>query len=144
MPETAEVATRKCTTCGQVKPITEFSPHKHYRGGRRWHCRACGAADFRRWRQENLAYARRRDLRYRARQNASRRTLAARRKQEVRKLSLYAVRLGVIARKYNCEKCGIDARHAPLHRHHPDYNNPLNVVWLCAVCHGEMHRKQFT
>ncbi|MCX5655035.1 MAG: hypothetical protein NTY65_10350 [Planctomycetota bacterium] len=79
MPKTAEVAARKCTTCGQVKPITEFSPHKHYRGGRRWHCRACGAADFRRWRQENLAYARLRDRRYRARQNASRRTKAARR-----------------------------------------------------------------
>jgi hypothetical protein len=144
MPETTDVGTRKCTTCGQVKPMTEFPPHKHFRGGRCWHCRPCGTAAFRQWRKENLVYARRRDRRYRAYRNAWSRTPAARRKQEVRRLTLYAVRLGVIPRKDKCEKCGIDARQAPLHRHHPDYNAPLNVIWLCAACHGEMHRKRFT
>lgn len=26
-------------------------------------------------------------------------------------------------------------------RHHPDYNEPLLIVWLCADCHRELHKK---
>ena len=27
-----------------------------------------------------------------------------------------------------------------LHGHHEDYSQPLEVVWLCAPCHGLRHR----
>lgn len=43
-----------------------------------------------------------------------------------------------------CEKCGDnpvahDGRRA-VHAHHDDYNNPLEVRWLCYPCHGREHR----
>lgn len=27
-------------------------------------------------------------------------------------------------------------------KHHPDYNEPLLIVWLCAKCHKELHTSQ--
>jgi hypothetical protein len=38
--------------------------------------------------------------------------------------------------KQPCEKCGRPDSQA----HHPDYEKPLSVVWLCPVCHGKEHR----
>jgi hypothetical protein len=44
-----------------------------------------------------------------------------------------AVRRGELARPTSCESCGGTGR---VHGHHDDYDRPLDVVWLCAVCHA--------
>lgn len=36
-----------------------------------------------------------------------------------------------------CSKCGS----AESEMHHPDYDEPLNVVWLCKKHHREIHRQ---
>jgi ribosomal protein S27AE len=35
-----------------------------------------------------------------------------------------------------CSQCG---KAVKLHGHHPDYLEPLEVVWLCARCHSAAH-----
>jgi hypothetical protein len=35
-----------------------------------------------------------------------------------------------------CERCG---RTDHIHAHHEDYDKPLEVVWLCPVCHKARH-----
>ena len=35
-----------------------------------------------------------------------------------------------------CHKCGSTAT---IHKHHEDYNKPLDVEWLCKQCHEEHH-----
>lgn len=42
------------------------------------------------------------------------------------------LRRGRISRPSACEKCGsvVD-----LGAHHPDYEQPLSVIWLCRLCH---------
>lgn len=36
-----------------------------------------------------------------------------------------------------CEQCGAPKTHA----HHADYSKPLEVQWLCPLCHKAVHRK---
>lgn len=48
-----------------------------------------------------------------------------------------AVRSGVLVRPERCP-CGRDAR---VHGHHDDYSRPLDVLWLCAVCHKARHER---
>lgn len=47
-----------------------------------------------------------------------------------------ALRNGVLVRPRQCSKCG---RFGRIHGHHPSYDQPLVVVWLCALCHRREH-----
>ena len=47
-----------------------------------------------------------------------------------------AVESGII-RRWHCENCGAE----PAQGHHPDYDKPLEVIWLCPMCHAAEHRK---
>lgn len=38
-----------------------------------------------------------------------------------------------------CEKCGATEN---IHGHHHDYSKPLDVTWLCALCHHRLHADQ--
>jgi hypothetical protein len=56
----------------------------------------------------------------------------------------YAIRIGALSRPDICERCGKggiarDGR-TLVQAHHPDYNKPLDVMWLCQSCHHEWHR----
>lgn len=46
-----------------------------------------------------------------------------------------AIRDGRLERR-PCFFCGSQEN---LQAHHEDYNHPLDVVWLCAACHGKLH-----
>lgn len=46
-----------------------------------------------------------------------------------------AIKLGKIEKGDKCEKCGNEKVEA----HHPDYNYPLDVEWLCSKCHAFIH-----
>lgn len=45
-----------------------------------------------------------------------------------------ALRHGVIERQ-PCEQCGASKSEA----HHPDYQQPYDVTWLCRKCHKAVH-----
>lgn len=148
MPKTGEIVTQKCNDCGKEKPLDRFP--REAKGVKRYRstCSACRARYMRQWRERNyerhLEGHRLDRLMYKASgyMRAYRNRPRNRRKDAVRLCTFWAMRAGFIRRKYNCEKCGIDARHARLFMHHLDYNDPFNVVWLCGVCHGEAHQKQ--
>ena len=48
-----------------------------------------------------------------------------------------ALRVGRLVRPTECSACG-EAK-PRIAGHHPDYDKPLEVVWLCMQCHGKRH-----
>jgi hypothetical protein len=39
-----------------------------------------------------------------------------------------------------CAVCSSDQRGT--HAHHTDYSRPLDVVWLCTICHSQVHQRE--
>ncbi len=44
---------------------------------------------------------------------------------------------GKIIKPKGCSLCG---KRKKLDGHHEDYNKPLDVIWLCRHCHGNLHK----
>jgi hypothetical protein len=51
---------------------------------------------------------------------------------------LWGVKLGVLKKPLKCERCSGLKK---LEAHHEDYAKPLEVVWLCKICHENEHHK---
>lgn len=49
-----------------------------------------------------------------------------------------AIRAGKLVPARTCEKCDTASK---LEAHHEDYSRPLDVMWLCRICHNARHRK---
>ena len=56
----------------------------------------------------------------------------------------YAIRKGIVKQKERCENCKeikkVKDGRTGVHAHHPDYNKPLEVNWLCQKCHHSWHK----
>lgn len=64
-------------------------------------------------------------------------------RQKASALLTNAVRRGELKKPSSCESCGKKTKGNRLNGHHTDYTKPLAVIWLCKVCHGEIHTKIF-
>lgn len=62
--------------------------------------------------------------------------IAERIKTKSRSILTAAIKKGKIIRPDSCSDCGIECKP---HGHHTDYNQPLNVAWLCKMCHIKRH-----
>lgn len=81
------------------------------------YCRACHAAYMREWRKTHPM------------------SLAQKRKDACRSYAGVYLRRGKL-KKRPCRQCGS----AKAEMHHPDYSQPLNVIWLCRPCHLALHK----
>lgn len=51
------------------------------------------------------------------------------------------VHLGRLAKPSCCERCGAPTERRLLHgHHHAGYDRPLDVIWLCPLCHVRADR----
>jgi hypothetical protein len=137
-------ATRVCTKCGRPKPLTDFFLDKRTGTPRSW-CKACCNAYNRAYRRKHLDHVRARDRRYyrkyKDKQAARERRTDVQAKRAIRQAVYWAVRTGLIERPDRCARCGDSPPPHRLHAHHPDYSKPLDVVWLCSLCHGKDHAR---
>ena len=57
-------------------------------------------------------------------------------REYARKQAYNAIRRGDIIRPDSCQSCGLITNH--LQMHHNDYSKPLEVTFLCALCHASL------
>lgn len=61
----------------------------------------------------------------------------ARKRAVCRSYTKNLIRRGELQRE-PCRDCGDEKSEV----HHPDYDDPRNVVWLCRTCHLSLHRNE--
>ena len=151
---------KNCTKCGEEKPLDSFYNLAASVDGKSPHCIECDKIRKSNYYQTHKEYkARKRDEwraanrervneleRNRIKRNREAFTLRQRKYISIHKVehcartkANQAIKSGKIARKSSCEKCGSATR---LHKHHSDYSRPLEVVWLCPMCHNKIHRME--
>lgn len=52
-----------------------------------------------------------------------------------------ALKENKIKKPKKCSECGKPQDKKTIVAHHPDYNKPLKIIWLCKHCHGNKHSK---
>lgn len=116
-----------CPVCGEEKPITEFDWEKRWQRPTGW-CKPCSRENHNRWiRTAAGRAAQKRDGKKRYQDP----------KWAARHLTFAAIKLGLLVRR-PCEVCGVTKVQA----HHTDYGKPLEVRWLCALHHSQLHQKE--
>ncbi len=127
-----------CFKCGAAKPFTDFYKHAKMTDGHLGKCKECTKVDVKKHRKENDS------VREYDRQRGNRQDAAYLREYRLRYPKKYkahqavgkAVRNGVLTNPGNCVECTSDLA---VEAHHDDYDFPLTVRWLCALCHKRWH-----
>lgn len=132
---------KKCFKCLKDLPLSEFYKHVSMSDGHLNKCKSCTKNDVSKHRQDNLEYIREYD-RMRSSQphrlEKNKQVTEAWRVSHPKRRSAQitlgnAVRRGLV-KKCPCMVCGAKAE-----AHHPDYDRPLDVVWLCRSHHMQAH-----
>lgn len=62
-------------------------------------------------------------------------------KSQARRILHSKVKSGVIIKPTQCSLCNNYFQKRWIQAHHEDYNRPLDVLWLCDICHKKKHNK---
>ena len=143
---------KQCKKCLLVKNIEEFYRHPQMSDGRLNKCKDCTRADVTENREKNADYYRQYERRrwdqggrrYTASKEACLRASRAwnarnRSKRYAQGVVARAVATGKIQRAAACQRCG---GNVATEAHHEDYAKPLEIQWLCKVCHGHTRKKE--
>lgn len=60
-------------------------------------------------------------------------------KENCRRAVCRAIAKGVLVRSWRCSSCYVTAK---TYAHHADYTKPLEVAWVCRLCHSDLDRQQ--
>ena len=115
---------KRCTKCHENKPLNRYSKHSNSPDGLAYWCKDCVNAYLRRCYHTRITQRQQ----YRK---------ANRHKLYANLLLHRAVKRGELIRPTGCDSCQKTCKPGG---HHPDYNRPLIVKWLCTPCHLELHR----
>ena len=130
---------KTCYHCKTEKPAAAFYPNRCRPDQLSTACKVCCIVLRRKWSEENKDYANRRDRAY-YRKHSSRikaSSLSRKRSFPQRTAAQAAVRNAIRRGILTPEPCFICGRKAEAH--HPSYDLPLDVTWLCIRHHRRLH-----
>lgn len=119
---------RNCLTCLRLSAGSEESRERNITYKRAHPEKA------RKWRKKYNATERAKVLN---RQKVSRYMKRNPEKCNARKVLQGAIAAGKMVRPDHCTRCGLIGKPEA---HHPDYKKPLEVRWVCKLCHSLLHK----
>ena len=132
---------KKCFKCSKTKDVSDFYKHREMADRHLGKCKECTKKDSTEHRNKNIERIREYDKQ--RSKLPHRKILASKIQKKYRKqhplrgranLKLSrAAKAGKINKLSKCELCGTKERR--ICGHHSDYSEPLNVVWVCYICH---------
>jgi len=156
----SDVSTSSCCICGEIKPVSLFYKHAKTKDGCSSRCRECQKAYARQHRIDNKDYYLRKNREYSRTEKykqkkkdyyqsevgreSQRKAKVVYKSKNVTKVAASAklngaIRAGDILRPEICGECGKPSK--VIHGHHDDYLLPLEVRWMCPMCHMAWHGK---
>ena len=138
------IRSKECFKGKIIQPLTEFYTHPRMGDGHLNKCKQCTKHDVLEHREKNLekirAYDRDRGklperIKLATEVNRAWRSKDLRRQIAHSKVSS-AIKKGELTRM-PCIRCG----KAKTEAHHEDYDQPLEVMWLCTPCHKQRHKE---
>lgn len=144
-----------CKTCDVIKPIAEFYKNKELRDGHFNECKMCcnkrtrenvanNAQHYRDYHREisRLPHYVKVSRDYKQTQAGKQSIIKAclnwNKKHPDRRSAITALNHAIATgkvKRYPCWVCGSIKTHG----HHPAYDQPMNVIWLCPMHHKEVH-----
>lgn len=137
------MSSKCCFKCGEVKPLSDFYVHRQMKDGYLNKCKECTKKDMHNdrhgdKRERILAYDRDRASTFNRVQLRKRVVEEWNKKFPERRAAQAKVRYALlkgVLKKMPCSICGSEKSVG----HHPDYSEPLSVVWLCQAHHKQLH-----
>lgn len=120
---------KQCSKCREYLPVDNFTSDKTKPSGLTAYCRACTRERLAKYRTTDRfkEYLRVYSKNYRINDSF---------KEKARIILRSEVKKGTITKPDKCDRC---KRAIPLHGHHEDHSKPLEVMWLCMICHKIAH-----
>jgi len=163
------IRSKKCFKCEKILPHSEFYKHSKMGDGLLGKCKDCTKSDVRRHREENLerirAYDRARgNLQHRVEARKAYQKTEAYKASHAKSLAKWASTnktVPIVSPVAGPKKkiantavgnavrdkrlipwpvCSLPECNAKPEAHHPDYDRPLDVVWLCKKHHHQAHK----
>lgn len=136
---------KTCFKCHRDLPFSAFYRHPAMADGHLGKCKACTRNDATNHRNNNLDRCRAYD---RSRNGEPQRVAlfiakSKRKNKDPQYMSAHnavtrAVKSGTLVRPSVCSRCPATER---IQGHHDDYSKPLEVMWLCPICHAARHKE---
>lgn len=129
-----------CNRCKIEKDVSEFYGNPANLDGLDYKCKKCAGIYSKKYYLENKDDKKK----YRENNREKRRVYSKKYRENNREKTFAhhkvaeAVKRGELVRPTSCSKCNKDGK---IHGHHNNYNEPLEVIWLCQNCHQELHLK---
>jgi len=138
---------KQCFKCKEWKDPEDFYKHPQMKDGHLGKCKECTKKDVLEHRNKNIERIRRYDrerskLPHRMAMNIARTKVFRKMKPMAYAAHIIvgnAVRSGKLKKPRKCSECG---QKRLIHGHHEDYYKPLDVIWLCQVCHKKRHKEK--
>jgi hypothetical protein len=137
---------KTCIKCEVLKDITCFYKHKMMSDGHLGKCKECCKKDQLATRNANLEYYREYDRRRSLEHDRKEQYLNKTRRmrddhqgmQKAHNAVARALAKGSLIRPDKCSRCEAVEY---IQGHHDDYSKPMEIMWLCPLCHANRHKE---